>query len=193
VAAFSLSRWLASTDKHRYARAMAETLGELVAADKLIAAPAEWSKVNRCLELKLPLEMDGFIEELFFFRATALAQLPDEQVTFQLEYHGSRIEGGTGPLCRLEWNPKKSHNNKGRGPAELQFIDQIGSHIHSFEDNWCETTGALLRDNLPVARPIAHDIQGFSECLELVGNLFRIKNIELVKTPEWMLDLGVWN
>lgn len=171
---------------------MAETLRELVEADKLIAAATDWGQTGRCLELKLPLEIDGLIEEQFFFRATALAHLPDQQVVFQLEYHGVRIPGGTGPLCRLEWRPKGTHNNKGRGPPELQFIDQIGSHFHSFEDNWSESNGALLRDNLPIARPVSQLAQGFRECLGVVGNLFRINNIDVVKTPEWMLyfDLG---
>lgn len=171
---------------------MAETLRELVGAQKLIATAAEWARVGRCLELKLPLELDGLVEEQFFFRATALARLPDQQVTFQLEYHGANIPGGTGPLCRFEWNPKKPHNNKGRGPAELRFIEQFGSHFHAFEDNWSEATGALLRDNLPVARGVSQDIQSFSDCLQFVGNLFRIKNIDVIKTPEWVLDLDVW-
>lgn len=170
---------------------MVESLKGLVEADKLIVAPTEWSKAGRCLELKLPLEIDGIVEEQFFFRATALARLPDQQVVFQLEYHGVRIPGGTGPLCRLEWNPKGTHSNKGRGPTELQFIEQIGTHFHSFEDNWCEKNGALMRDNLPVARPVSQHIQGFSDCLSFIGKLFRINNIEVVKTPEWVLDLDL--
>lgn len=168
---------------------MPETLRELVDADKLIAAPTDWTPTGRCLELKLPLEIDGLIEEQFFFRATAVASLPDEQVVFQLEYHGVRIRGGTGPLCRLEWRPKGAHNNKGRGPKELRFMDQIGSHFHSFEDNWSETNGALLRDNLPIARPVSQPVQGFMDCLNAVGNLFRINNIGVVKVPEWVLHL----
>jgi hypothetical protein len=172
---------------------MAESLKELVEAEKKFAEVTEWSRSGQRLELKLPLEIDGIVEEQFFFRACALAHLPDEQVTYQLEYHGISIPGGTGPLCRLEWKPKGTHNNKGQGPAELRFIDQTGTHFHSFEDNWCEKNGALLRDNLPVARPITQDIQDFTESLLLAGNLFRIKNIGLVKTPEWMLDLGLWN
>lgn len=171
---------------------MAETLRDLVEAEKTIAVPDEWARVNRCLELKLPLWIDGIIEEQFFFRATAIAHLPDQNVTFQLEYHGVDIPGGTGPLCRLEWNPKKIHNNKGKGPDDLRFIEQHGSHFHSFDDNWCERNGALLRDNLPVARPLSYSVQGFSECLDLVGNLFRINNIDVVKTPEWVLDMGLW-
>ena len=170
---------------------MVATLRELVEAEKLIAAPTDWERTGRLLELKLALEIDGVVEEQFFFRATALAHLPDQQVTFQLEYHGVNIPGGTGPLCRLEWNPKAGHNNKGRGPSELQFIEQTGTHFHPFEDNWCEKNGALLRDNLPVARPITQDIQGFMGSLHLVGNLFRINNIDVVKVPEWMLDLGL--
>lgn len=170
---------------------MADALRELVEAEKLIAAPTDWGGVGRCLELKLPLEIDGVIEEQFFFRATALSQLPDEQVVFQLEYHGVRIPGGNGPLCRLEWRPKGVHNNKGKGPADLQFIDQIGSHFHSFEDNWSDGNGALFRDNLPIARPVVQPIQGFTECLEAVGNLFRINNINVVKVPEWVLKLDL--
>lgn len=167
-----------------------ETLRELVEAEKQIAEPTEWAPVNRCLELKLPLLVSGVAEEQFFFRATAIKHLPDRNVTFQLEYHGVRIPGGTGPLCRLEWNPTKTHNNKGKGPPELRFMDQAGSHFHSFDDNWCEKDGALLRDNLLVARPLSQHIQGFDSCLGLVGNLFRINNIDVVKTPEWVLDLG---
>ncbi len=170
---------------------MADTLRELVEAEKSIASPTEWAPSGRCLELKLPLEIDGLIEEQFFFRATAIASLPDEQVVFQLEYHGVRIAGGTGPLCRLEWLPKGTHNNKGQGPAELRFIDQTGTHFHSFEDNWSEKNGALLRDNLPVARPLSQPIQGFRECLNHVGILFRINNIDVVKTPEWVLSFDL--
>lgn len=172
---------------------MAETLRELVEAEKLIAAPTDWSPINRSLELKLPLQIDGVIEEQFFLRATAISHLPDQNVIFQLEYHGVRIPGGTGPLCRLEWNPIRGHNNKGKGPAELRFIEQVGTHFHSFEDNWCEKNGALLRDNLPIARPVSQDIQGFTDCLGVVRNLFRINNIDVVKTPEWVLDFGaIW-
>ena len=133
------------------------------------------------------------MEEQFFFRATAIATLPDEQVVFQLEYHGMRVPGGTGPLCRLEWNPKhgKAHNNKGRGPDQYRFIDTFGTHFHPFELNWCEQNGALLKDNLPIAIPVSEHIQGFRECVAFVGNLFRINNIHVVKTPEWVLDLGL--
>ena len=170
---------------------MAETLRELVEAEKVIVSPTEWQRIGRCLEIKLPLEIDGVVEEQFFFRATAIAALPDQQVTFQLEYHGVRIPGGTGPLCRLEWNPKGYHNNKGKGPPEWQFLDQWGTHFHSFEDNWCEKNGALLRDNLPVSVPISQHIQGFTGCLDLVGNLFRINNIGVVLMPEWVLELDL--
>lgn len=162
-------------------------------AEKQIAENKEWTPTGRTLEIKLPLFAGGLAPEGFFFRATAIASLPDEQVTFQLEYHGVEIPGGTGPLCRLEWRPKGRHNNKGQGPPELRFIEQAGTHFHAFEDNWSEKNGALLRDNLPVARNIAQDIQGFRECLDLVGNLFRINNITVVKTPEWVLERSLWD
>lgn len=171
---------------------MAATLRELVEADKLIASPTDWTKRGNRLELKLPLEIDGLIEEGFFLRATALEHLPDQEVMFQLEYHGLLIPGGTGPLTRVEWNSLRPHNNKGKGPPELRFMEQRPSHVHSFDDNWSDTDGALLRDNLPVARPIVEPIQEFIDLLDYVGNLFRINNIRLVKVPEWVLrlDLG---
>lgn len=170
---------------------MATTLRELVKAEKLIASPAGWDRTGRCFGLKLPLEIAGEVVEQFFFRATALAHLPDQQVVFQLEYHGVDIPGGNGPLCRFEWKPKGFHDNKGRGPEELWFTKQWGDHFHSFDDNWSEKNGALMRDNLPIARPVPEPIQGFTECVQYVGNLFRIKNIDVVKTPEWMLELDL--
>lgn len=75
-------------------RGMAETLRELVKAHKLIAAPTGWGQAGRCLELKLPLEIDRLIEEQFFFRATALAHLPHQQVVFQLDTTASASPAG---------------------------------------------------------------------------------------------------
>jgi hypothetical protein len=172
---------------------MAETLRELVEAEKSLAVTADWTKRGRRLELVSPLDIDGLVEEGFLFRANALEALPDREVVFQLEYHGVRIPGGTGPLARFEWNSLRPHNNKGRGPLELRFVDQQPTHVHRFEDNWNEASGAMLKDNLPIARPVIQPIQGFNECLEIVGNLFRINNIDIVKTPEWVyaLDLGI--
>ncbi len=169
---------------------MADTLQDLLAAEKLIAAPADWTKKERRLELKLPLEIDGFIEEGLFLRACALERLPDQEVMFQIEYHGMRLPGGTGPLTRVEWNPLRPHNNKGRGPVELRFAEQRSSHVHLFDDNWSDG-GATLRDNLPIARPIVEPIQSFAHLTSYVGNLFRISNIHVVKTPEWVYALDV--
>ncbi|WP_310498330.1 hypothetical protein [Sandarakinorhabdus sp.] len=170
---------------------MPDTLHELVKAEKLIAAASEWTRKGRRLELKLPLEIDGLIEEGLFLRASALERLPDREVVFQLEYHGVRIPGEGGPLARVEWNSIRPHNNKGIGPPELRFLEQSPSHMHLFEDNWSDTTGALRGDNLPVARPVPQPIQGFDECLRFVGSLFRINNITLVKTPEWVYSFDL--
>jgi len=170
---------------------MPDTLHDLVTAEKAIVSPVDWGKKERRLELKLALAIDGLTEEGLFFRACVLEHLPDAEVMFQLEYHGLRIPGGTGPLCRVEWNPLRPHNNRGRGPKEWRFAEQAGSHYHSFEDNWNAGAGALLRDNLPVAVPVAQDIQGLTGCLDFVGNLFRINNIDVVKTPEWVLTLDL--
>lgn len=169
---------------------MADTLRDLVELDKLIAAPAEWHRDHRGrLELKLALEIANLIEEGLFFRATAIERLPDQEVVFQLEYHGVRIPGGSGPLTRFEWNPLRPHNNRGRGPPELRWIEQHGSHMHYFDDNWSAASGALMKHNLPVARPLSQSIQDFTGCVDLVGNLFKISNIHVVKTPEWVLTL----
>lgn len=169
---------------------MPDTLHDLVTSQKLIATPSDWVKRGRRLEIVLPLEIDEVIEEGFLFRATALERLPDREMMFQLEYHGIRIAGGAGPLTRFEWN-SRPHNNKGKGPEEFRFLDLKPSHVHFFEDNWCEKNGAMLKDNLPIARPVIESIQGFSECLSYVGKLFRISNINLVKVPEWVYELDL--
>lgn len=170
---------------------MPDTLSDLVTSEKIIRSPAEWTKKGRRLELKLALEIDSVIEEGLFLRSCVLEQLPDREVMFQLEYHGIRIPGGSGPLARLEWNSIRPHNNRGKGPPELRFVDQSPSHVHLFEDNWSDSDGALLRDNLPIARPVPQPIQGFTECVDFVGNLFRINNIAVIKTPEWVLKLDL--
>lgn len=170
---------------------MIETLRNLVEAEKSIATSVDWTKRGRRLELKLPLEIDGLIEEGFFLRATALEHFPDQDVMLQLEYHGIRISGGLGPLMRMEWNSLRPHNNKGRGPPELRFIEQIPSHVHYFDDNWNDQDGALLRDNLPIARPVSEPIQGFMDCIDFAGNLFNINNIRLIKVPEWVLEFDL--
>ncbi|MCC6480047.1 MAG: hypothetical protein IT552_12670 [Sphingomonadaceae bacterium] len=169
---------------------MPDTLHELVTAEKLIAAPTDWVRRGRRLEVLLPLEIDEVIEEGLLFRATALERMPEREMMFQLEYHGVRIPGGSGPLTRFEWN-SRPHNNKGKGPIEFRFMDLVPSHVHLFEDNWSDTKGAMLKDNLPIARPVNESIQQFSECLDYVGKLFRISNISLVKVPEWVYELDL--
>ena len=84
---------------------MAETLRELVEAEKSLAVAAEWTLRGRRLEFVSPLEIEGLVEEGFLFRASALQPRPDQEVVFQLEYHGVRIPGGTGPLSRLNGTP----------------------------------------------------------------------------------------
>lgn len=170
---------------------MPSTLRDIVSAQKLIAAPAEWGRRGRRLEIVLPLEINEVIEEGLLFRATALERMPDREVVFQIEYHGLRIPGGNGPLARFEWNTLRPHNNRGRGPEEYQFLEMFPSHVHLFEDNWDEIEGAMMRDNLPVARPISESIQGFAEAVAFAGNLFKISNIGLVKTPEWVYELDL--
>ncbi|TCP35873.1 hypothetical protein EV292_102462 [Sphingomonas sp. BK235] len=86
----------------------------------------------------------------------------------------------------------RPHNNKGKGPEDLRYKEQMLSHMHSFEDNWDDIAGALTPDNLPIARPIIATLSQFIDFRDYVGLKFGIMNIDLVKTPEWeyVLDLG---
>jgi hypothetical protein len=171
---------------------MALDLPDAFAAQKTLAATGRWAvrdphRNSQWLTFVAPLEIDGVTIAGLRLRGTAIVNLPDEAVCFQLEYHRPRQQGSA--LARIEWRPIKGHNNKGLGPKEHQFIEMRGCHHHPFDLNWNGAAKQLRRGNLPIAVPIIQSPQSFIKLLELVGKEFRINGIDYVPLPEWTANL----
>jgi hypothetical protein len=167
-------------------------LPDIFAAEKTMVAVGSWverdpHRRGDLLTYVSALEIDGVSIPGLRVRATCFRSLPDEAVSIQLEYHRPRQHGGA--LSRIEWNPLKPHNNKGRGPPEFRFVEITQSHIHPFDLNWNETAKQLRRGNLPIAIPIELELKDFSSLLAFAGKSFRINKIEDMPVPEWRGDL----
>jgi hypothetical protein len=163
---------------------MALDLSTLVESEKTLPFQPDWAeRDSEGLVIVCPLEIAGVTIEGLQFHATAKKRLPDEMVTFQIEYHPPGELGG--PLCRLEWRPLSNHNNKGRGPVEWQNRLIVGCHHHRFDLNLEYAEKELRQGNLPIAVPLASSPSTFDGLLVLVKKEFRVNNIELVEVPPW--------
>jgi hypothetical protein len=167
-------------------------LPELYEAAKAIVSPTDWierdgTRHSHMLTMIAHLEVDGVSIPGLRLRGTAIRNLPDRAVCFQLEYHRPRQHGAA--LDRIEWRPIKGHNNKGMGPAEHRFILMAGTHQHQFELNWNEAQKQLRRGNLPIAIPLSIEPDTYQRLLEVVGEHFNISGLERVQQPPWEADL----
>jgi hypothetical protein len=139
------------------------------------------------LVITSPLDLDGVTVEGLLFRATARKSLPDEQVSFQLEYRSPTNEGG--PFARLEWRPLRPHDNNGYGPPEFRYRKIVVSHRHSFSDNWAWCPRQVERGKLKVALPLEPEPQTFAEFLAIAAVEFRIAELATLSAPEWEANL----
>lgn len=159
-------------------------LPEIMAAEKLFASRPVWKHRDRgWLFATAPLKIEGVVMEGLKFRATALACRPDESLTFQIEYLPTIRGAKGGPLARIEWLPITPHNNKGVGPAELRFLDQTGSHNHSFDLNWEHSPSQVKKGALPISVPIFPE-PSFAEIVVLVAKEFRIGPVDWITAPQ---------
>lgn len=159
-------------------------LKTLFESDKLIAVQPDWSEQDlEGLTIVSPLQIGDVVVEGLLFRATAKKRLPDEMLTFQLEFHPPSEIGG--PLCRLEWRPLAGHNNRGRGPKEWLHKQIAGCHYHTFDLNQRYAAKDMAKGILPIAIPLENSPEDFDQLLVLVKEEFRISNIEWLEAPPW--------
>jgi hypothetical protein len=158
-----------------------------LAAKSLPSQPVWREPKPDFLSLTSPLDIEGITVEGLRFRATARRSLLSESITFQLEFHDTKGQGG--PMCRIEWKPLSGHNNKGHGPPEYRNRLITGSHVHPFELNWALGAKFVRRGNLPVAIPVDTDLPNFREALAYTTRVFNIGNLWLVATPAWEVPL----
>jgi hypothetical protein len=159
-------------------------LPDIFCAQKVLSIPLSWVPgPNKTLHQLHALEIEGVTVRGLLLRIRARADLPDEDVIFQLEhpFPGRRDTA----LARLEWRPLTPHRNPGNAPGALRFLYIPGSHHHTFDLNWLPGEERMRRVNLPIACPISPDPTDFNAVLELVSVSFRISGLELVPVPPW--------
>lgn len=165
-------------------------LAEIFHAEKLLPLQPLWMKeANDRLALVSPLDVDGITLEGLRLRVTAIVTRIDECVTAQVEYVPPKRDVRGGALARIEWKPLKGHNNKNVGPLELRNIVQYGSHHHSFDLNWNQQAAKLRSGNLPISVPLDPDPINFKALVDLIGQEFRIRNIDWIELPQWQPNL----
>ena len=160
---------------------------DIFEAEKELSSALDWVENGpENLELVSNVDIDGVTTEGLLFRLRAKKSFPDENVTAQLEYQlASGRPPSAGPITRIDWRPFHFHNNKGKGPDELRFIQQSGSHHHGFELNWDDENGLVLAGNLPIAIPLDPDPASFQELLERIDLEFNLKNVSEIPAPPW--------
>jgi hypothetical protein len=163
---------------------MTLSIPEIFASTKTLSGRLDWVRLDvEWLSLVCPLEIDGVTLAGLQLRLKALRHFPDEAVSAQLEYRAPR--GKHDPICRVEWRPLKSHNNKGKGPTEYRYREIRGSHLHSFELNWIYIVSGARVVRLKVAVPINPDPQTYEDLLVYMGKEFRISDADRLPKPTW--------
>lgn len=158
-------------------------LKALAESEKTIVIFRDWIVLSDgWMEFISPLDIDGVTISGLQVRVKAKKDLPDENVVAQLECIGKKNKHE--PLARAEWRPLSGHNNKGKGPPELQYTQIEGSHHHPFELNFDAISNAMLRPNLPIAIP-NQDIDSYVEFLDFCAQCFKIGNMTSVPSPPW--------
>lgn len=157
-------------------------LHEIYEAEKTLPVDPDWRvrPHERWSRLVCPIDIDGETVEGLRLGITASPIMPDEAVTFQLEYVPPRRDVKGGPMSRIEWRSLSPHNNKGLGPPEYQFKLIKECHEHCFYLNWEHSTANVRRGHLPIAIPLKEEYTSFVDALAFVSKQFNIKDISSI-------------
>lgn len=161
-------------------------------AEKAIATFPGWSQPEVETDFVwflAPLEIGGVVETNFVLFGGCNHRLADRNVTFELQV-GAPGQRKKIPLARVEWRSiKGGHSNRRRGGNAFAGKRVTDTHYHSFEANWVASERRMRNGNLPQAVELDEEPQSFESLREVVGNLFRINNIDVVSRPPWEYNL----
>jgi hypothetical protein len=163
---------------------MEPNLQRFVDAEKTLGTDPAWffdSQDQNKLRLSVPLAIDGVIEEGLYLDCHCPADDHDNDVTINMTY--KPVQGLSGPLTRLDWNPVHTHGNRGLIGGEWRYKTINGSHIHPFSENFAKGIKHMFDNNLPIAFPCTTTLQNFLEMLSYVGDVMRISDIQRVPPP----------
>jgi hypothetical protein len=169
-------------------------LETLFKAEKAVAAFSGWSPPEPETDFMwfhAPLEINGVVEADFVLFGGCNFRLRDKNVIFELRV-GAPGQKRKVPLARVEWRSVKGgHSNRRRGGNAWAGKRVSDTHYHSFEANWVERERRMRVGNLPQAEELPEEPQSFESLRSTVGNLFRIKNIDVVSVPPWEYGLFI--
>jgi hypothetical protein len=166
---------------------------DIMRADKMLAQFPGWTEpeveTGYCW-FNAPLSIGGVVQQGLVLHGGCLKNVPDAHVTFVIQ----ATKPGTRriiPLARIDWRSVTGgHSNPRRSGSPVSGKRCTNSHHHAFDLNWLEADGRMRGGNdLPMADDFPQEIQSFEGLLDMVGNLFRINNIEVVSPPKWEYEL----
>lgn len=160
---------------------------ELFASSKALISTLAWVSGPERNSFEAPLEIDGVALAGARLRGTVYTSAPQRAVMLQLECHGASNK--IGPLDRIDWNPIHTHNNQGKGPPDLRFVRQAGSHHHQFDLNWLPVEQRMRANNLPIAVPMEPNLASVEDLFRFAEEHFKIKGLSRQQLPEWQDDL----
>lgn len=170
--------------------AVAVALAAFLAAEKAPSGPIAWWQDGRNLRFAVALEIEGVTEAGMVLFGRASLTLPERDVTLGLRWDDPAGQGGN--FDRLDWRPLHAHNNKGLGPPEHRFTLCEGTNHHKLADNAALAMGLLraIRENLPVALPVAPEPAGWPAFLALAAQRWNFHDVVPVPLPPWQYDLA---
>jgi len=166
---------------------MPNHLPPLFAAIKALASTPKWQVHEDQFRLAVALDIDGVTQMGLKLLGRCSRDYPDQNVTFQIEYLFKSFRSA--PVARIDWRPLSPHTNRNVGPAEWRLVRVDGSHIHPFQENydWMVSDSVPLADymKLPIAVPLAPDLDSVTSLVTVVGRWFNIEGVEAIPVPPW--------
>ena len=102
---------------------------------------------------RTPLSVNGITVPGIYLTGHCRRFEPDLDVSFSIICNIPKLYKG--PLIRYDWNPKQTHNNKGRGKLAYKFRIFKETHIHPSNENFALGYKIMHKDNLPIAYPVS--------------------------------------
>jgi len=158
-------------------------LPTLARTRKSVIGHPEWvARDDRWFALTASIDVDGVAIAGLTVRGSALRNVADSAVCFQLQYQPGKIAHH---LIRVDWKPIKPHTNSNRAPPELRFLQIYGSHVHKFEHNYLEREQRMFAGNQPTATPILEDLDSFEKFVAFCGIEFNMADVDRLPAPPW--------
>lgn len=158
-----------------------------VAATKTIGGLPAWSpapshRSNHCLELVIPLLIDGLSVSGLQARLNARADMAERDVYAQMELWCPEIERFL-HFERVEWRPNRPHTNPFTAPANLRGKRLLDRH-HPFRENRRLGIPGLLQTAPLIGVELPDRLETFTDFTGFLGTVWRLDSPDF-PAPPW--------